>query len=562
VKFDLSSAYPILKWQFGLFYWINFVYSYLTVGLGMVVMVRTALHRMRFFAVQNMLLILGALIPIVVHIVYIVGLSPTRDFDLTPFTFLITGLLWTLAIFRYQFLDLVPFARAQVFERMPLGVIVLDAHDRIVDINLTAENMLEIDPDRAVGQPVSTWMQSLAINFMERLSEKEIHIEQEIKFTDRTIFLELQSTPLKDVAGNATGSMLLLQDISRRKQAEHAEREQRLLAEVLRDMAYGLNQTQVLEEILDHLLTNFYKITAFDAAQIIILPSAGQKIPLRRIRRSAANLLKDSFPTPDIFDYEAVVPEAFLNMVREHQSPFIRSTATTCVECPGYPERDWIRSTLGVPIWAQGHLIGIGLLESKTEGFFSAELAEQLKPFADQAAVAIEKAHLYAELQKRALYDELTGVYNRRGALDLAEGELARCHRFLHPMGVLMFDLDNFKTLNDSNGHLVGDRVLCEVVKICLSQLRQVDILGRYGGDEFVVMLPECGLPAACRIAERLREKVAGQEYWNGDQRLAVTISVGASADMNGSLSLDELLQIADQALYAAKVSGRNRVRY
>lgn len=181
-----------------------------------------------------------------------------------------------------------------------------------------------------------------------------------------------------------------------------------------------------------------------------------------------------------------------------------------------------------------------------------------LEELATQAAIALRNSELYEETKYLATVDELTGSFNRRHLFELGERELKRHHRLKHPLSALMFDIDYFKRVNDQYGHAVGDEVLRSLAERAALQIREIDILGRYGGEEFAVLLPETQLDEAREIAERLRH-AALQPMTIGDLELTVSISLGVTeADEDSSLS--HLLQRADVALYQAKHEGRNRV--
>jgi diguanylate cyclase (GGDEF)-like protein len=164
-------------------------------------------------------------------------------------------------------------------------------------------------------------------------------------------------------------------------------------------------------------------------------------------------------------------------------------------------------------------------------------------------------------LRELARTDELTGVNNRRGLQGALAREMDRARRYSTALSIMMVDIDRFKSVNDSLGHTVGDRVLCGVADALQEQLRQVDIIGRVGGEEFVVVMPETPLNEAMRVAERLRAAVAAMQVRTGrGNHVSVTISAGvAMLDQNHFETPDHLLERADRALYHAKESGRNR---
>jgi diguanylate cyclase (GGDEF)-like protein len=164
-------------------------------------------------------------------------------------------------------------------------------------------------------------------------------------------------------------------------------------------------------------------------------------------------------------------------------------------------------------------------------------------------------------LQERATRDALTGLWNRALILDILERELARSRREGGPVGVIMADIDHFKAVNDRHGHLAGDEVLRQVGRRMRAVLRPYDTIGRYGGEEFLAVLPGCGCTATMALAERLRQCVAAEAVDADGEPIRVTLSLGVAAGF-GSLVGDsaELLRAADGALYQVKRGGRNRV--
>ena len=172
-----------------------------------------------------------------------------------------------------------------------------------------------------------------------------------------------------------------------------------------------------------------------------------------------------------------------------------------------------------------------------------------------------ERKQAQAALERLATIDTLTGLANRRYFLELAERAVYQARRYSRPLSVVMIDVDNFKHINDTFGHAAGDQVLTNIARRMQGVLRRSDILGRYGGDEFVVLLPETGQEGARRMTERLRASVAQTVEKMGEMDMPVSLSVGVSSSFGmTNISLDVLLQRADKALYTSKQGGRNRV--
>lgn len=169
-----------------------------------------------------------------------------------------------------------------------------------------------------------------------------------------------------------------------------------------------------------------------------------------------------------------------------------------------------------------------------------------------------------AVLRRLSITDSLTGSYNRRHFFDEAQREMERAQRYARPFSVLLMDLDYFKQINDTHGHMTGDEVLRRFVSTCQRLLRGCDVLGRLGGEEFAVLLPETDRDGAATLAERIRAAVAQMAVDSERGPLRVTVSIGvagcAASGATARCSVDDLLSVADKALYRAKSAGRNRV--
>ena len=164
-------------------------------------------------------------------------------------------------------------------------------------------------------------------------------------------------------------------------------------------------------------------------------------------------------------------------------------------------------------------------------------------------------------LREQATRDGLTNLWNRRQILEILERELARSEREGCPVGIIIVDLDHFKNVNDTHGHLAGDAVLCEAARRMQNGIRQYDSIGRYGGEEFLILLPGCDETNSFSQADRLRRLIAEREMEVNDTMLALTASFGVTSALPGqSWTSESLIRRADEALYMAKKSGRNRV--
>ena len=180
--------------------------------------------------------------------------------------------------------------------------------------------------------------------------------------------------------------------------------------------------------------------------------------------------------------------------------------------------------------------------------------------FAKQIGISLERARLFQEVQSLAITDPLTGLHNRRSLFELGRIEFSRAHRMNRPFCCMMLDLDNFKQINDNYGHPVGDQVLQEFAQRCKHSVREIDLVGRYGGEEFVILLPETDSETAMQVAERLRASIEETPMKVSNRELNITVSIGVSRKDENTLDLETLIARADQAMYIAKHKGRNRV--
>jgi diguanylate cyclase (GGDEF)-like protein len=176
------------------------------------------------------------------------------------------------------------------------------------------------------------------------------------------------------------------------------------------------------------------------------------------------------------------------------------------------------------------------------------------------SSTVVDQVRTNERLLTLAMTDPLTGILNRRHFLSASTAELSRVKRYGFPLTLLMIDIDNFKSVNDTYGHGVGDIVIRTIANTCRTALRLPDILARYGGEEFVVTMPQTAEPEAKRVAERLRESLSEAEIDTKDGKLRVTVSIGLAQWITSDNSIEDTIERADQALYAAKRAGKNCV--
>jgi diguanylate cyclase (GGDEF)-like protein len=206
--------------------------------------------------------------------------------------------------------------------------------------------------------------------------------------------------------------------------------------------------------------------------------------------------------------------------------------------------------------------LGALLLYRKKPNSFSPREITLLQKIAGQLGKVLDKIALHQQTRALSITDALTGLYNRRHFNERYAAEFMRAARYQRPLAVLLIDIDHFKKFNDEHGHLVGDKVLKLTAKVLEENIRKADLLARFGGEEFVVVLPEIDKEHARQVAEKLRRTMEQTHFPKEESQPSghLTASFGLAAFPEDASEGDALLQLADQALYEAKANGRNRV--
>jgi len=223
-----------------------------------------------------------------------------------------------------------------------------------------------------------------------------------------------------------------------------------------------------------------------------------------------------------------------------------------------------IRCLIAVPLKIQNKVVGTLYLNDFVPRTFSDIRLRLLSILGSFASMSIDNARLHERTKELACTDSLTGLYNRRWFQKLFSDELQRARRYEKAMSLIMFDIDDFKQFNDIYGHPVGDKVLIRVAEIMTNTLRDGDSIFRYGGEEFIAILPEADLAEALTVAERVRERIARESggCLEGEGRNNVTVSVGVASYPRDGQTMDDLVKKVDSLLYIAKRQGKNLVHH
>jgi diguanylate cyclase (GGDEF)-like protein len=400
-----QNGLVVIELTRGPWYFVNIVYSYTVIAIGFLLMSRGAFRLGPLYRYQYRLILVASILPWAANIFNEVSFGGTKQLDLAPFTFGLSGIIYVFAILRTRFMDLIPVARSHLIENMRDGVMVLDAQNRVVDINPAMELFLEKQPAYYLGQNAfevfDGWLQKTDLLWDEVETRAELKVPK-----NPPRYLDLRVTPLYDKEQLLNGRLMVFRDMTERKQDE------------------------------------------------------------KRLR--------------------------------------------------------YVNERL------QAQLIEIGLLQSK--------------------------------LREQAIRDPLTNLFNRRYLEETLDRELARAGRESYPVCIIMVDLDHFKQTNDTYGHDAGDQVLRVLANTLAEQSRRGDFACRYGGEEFVIVMPNISERTASERARKLRRRLKSLQIPYECHNLTTTISMGIACYPTNGETRQTLLRAADKAMYAAKKAGRDYI--
>jgi diguanylate cyclase (GGDEF)-like protein/PAS domain S-box-containing protein len=435
----------------------------------------------------------------------------------------------------------------------PLPICILDTQGVVHMWNPAAELAFGWSNEEIIGEllpnipPAETEEFSNLFNKMKE-GVSFYGLDAQLLKRDGTIIdVSLSSAPIRDGEGNIQSIMVMVADITQRKKMEQAEREQRLMAEALRDTAVALNSTLEFSELLDRILHNISNVVPHDSANIMLVEE-GIAYTARTRRFGDRQTDQPEEPlrlligdTPNLYQMAVSGQPLVISDVKMY-SWWQQSN-----------NEGNSRSYVGAPIRVKGKTVGFLNLESNKPAFFTNLHAERLQTFAEQAAVAIENTRLYEEVQKLAITDHVTEVLNRRGVIEFGEVEVERARRYHHSLSAIMLDLDNFKLVNDAHGHLTGDLVLKGIADRLYREVRKIDIFGRFGGDEFIILLPEIPLREAKKAARRLQKRLSEKPIKTEHGVFSISATAGVAQMTKTTKDVKDLIDKADKNMYKAK---------
>ena len=467
----------------------------------------------------------------------------------------ISGILIGFSIFHYQLFDLSPVVYQSLLKNIQDAIIVINDEQRILHINPKAEELLGIKSKQSLGKilhsflPVSSpWLNTFIFKQKELIVPGSNGMEN---------YYEIQYSSLVEDRYK-TNELILIRDMTQNRASKLAEKSVREMAEVrameldvLRKVAEQLNRSVQFDEVMSNGLETVVSLIGARFGYVVLADEYG--------RPGLAGSYKLPEEVRSAFEVYPICPacksfERLLNGDYQEPVTFMpcRILFDVSISYPGL---------ISIPLKLGERRIGFLHLVMAPEVVFTGDEILLLQTLGDQFSAAVERARMYENFEKLAMIDSLTGLYNRRQLFNLGQVEFSRACRYNHAISVIMLDIDLFKKVNDVYGHLIGDQVLQQIATRCRSVLRSSDIIGRYGGEEFVILLPETGIHHAQSIANRIRLLVLDKPIMTDRGEISVSISLGVSS-MEGDCDsrLEWVVDQADQSLLRAKDLGRNRV--
>jgi diguanylate cyclase (GGDEF)-like protein/PAS domain S-box-containing protein len=471
---------------------------------------------------------------------------------------------------RFQHSDETVRAAAAVIESLAESIIRQDLDNTIQSWNKAAERIYGYTAEEAIGCAVSIIVPSNRRDELQQLLEQvhlggsvQDHETVRIRKDGTRIDVALTLSPVYDRKGRIMGVSNVARQITERKQAEEAIRQSHLKLE------RQTNQLKILAEMSEMLQASSIPADAYAVvarfAQVLIPESSGTIFVHSPSMDNLEAVLRWGAPQPDESNFLAAdecwgLRLGGMHLVKDSQASLL------CRHLPQPPPACY----LCAPIIAHGDTLGLLHMRlsaaeqatSEVSPLGSLELTWPVRTMAERLALTLADMNMREALLALSIRDPLTGWYNRRHMQDSLDRDIRRAARTNHPLSVLMFDIDNFKEFNDNFGHEVGDVTLQNLCQMLKALIRDEDVACRYGGDEFLLILPDSSTELAMKRADNMRFAVGREEmHYQGRLLKPLTLSFGiASFPADGKTS-HELLRAADTALYRAKSEGRDRVR-
>ena len=547
----------ILNIDYGIWFWVHAIYSHLLYLTGLYLLFRYYFKTPKNMRRQILLVTLAGIIPGIANYLYLSGSNPLPNLDLTSLSFAITGLIIVFVLFFHRFLDIVPIARDTTIENMRDGIIVVDTNDRIVDINPAAENIINQKFSETIGHPSSEVLSDL-VDWIS--SSKEDQTPVKVMTTGEgknKKYFVLNLIPLSDSNGSLIGYTIMFHDNTESHTLNKSLKDQADRLEVLYEIGKAITSTLKIDALLELIYTQLSKVSQSDAYFVALYLPETHQMDIRILYDEGKR-----YP-PAIVDAN----DGLSSWIVEKKEPLLikdlrKEIDTLSVRPILVGDKKLSRSWLGVPLLAENNLIGLLAVASYTPDMFDNTDKLLMEQIGQQAALSIQNAHHYEEVTRQAKLDSLTGVSNHNHFIEVLYQEAEVSLSAQSPLSLIMLDIDHFKLYNDTYGHTIGDQVLRLTVQAIESHIKTTDTVGRWGGEEFGIVLPNASTTQANMVANRIRRTLSELSLFNveGKTLPKPTISQGIATIPDHTSSVNELVVIADRALYRAKARGRDQV--
>jgi diguanylate cyclase (GGDEF)-like protein len=274
--------------------------------------------------------------------------------------------------------------------------------------------------------------------------------------------------------------------------------------------------------------------------------------------------LQRAYSTGNIKDldlFEQHANSTIVEKVLKSGTPYLNNNYSFELRVPFSKESVFIRSILCYPLQRRGERVGAIELINKGNGAFTRADQDLVEMMLNPLAIAIRTVDMFENAERLTITDDLTKLFNYRYLMKYLQADVKRCLRYKKKVSLLFIDVDGFKRINDTFGHLVGSQALAEMGQVFKRIVRETDVVGRYGGDEFVIVLPETPLNGAMVIAERIRKKVEECEFVAQNLSIRLTVSLGVANCPKHTLTAEGLIKKADAAMYRAKELSKNSIK-